>query len=254
MSYQNLRVAVEGAIARIPLSRPDAANRIDQRSLREIADAAQEIAEDGSVVLTLVTADGADFCTGWDDATRDALARPDNGDFDPFGCLAMLPGPVLVALQGNVKGAGLELALACDIRIASENARFSLPDVVQGGLPLAGGSQRLPRLAGRSVASSMLLLGDELDAEAAYRAGIVSRVFPASSLVQEAETLALRIAANGPLGLRYAKEAISNGIELPLDAALRLELDFSIILQTTRDRAEGIEAFREKRTPKFEGA
>jgi enoyl-CoA hydratase/carnithine racemase len=254
VSFQNVRLRIDGDIARIALDRPDAGNRIDLRSLGELAEAAQLIAEESAVALTVLTAAGASFCAGWDDTTREAIARPGDRVLDPFGCLSMLPCPVLVALQGAVTGPGLELALACDIRVAADDARFALPDVAQGHLTLAGGSQRLPRIAGRSVATSMLLLGDELDAEAAYRAGIVSRVFPAASLAQETEALAQRIAANGPLGLRYAKEAVRNGIELPVDAALRLELDFSIILQTTRDRAEGVEAFREKRPPRFEGA
>jgi enoyl-CoA hydratase/carnithine racemase len=128
-----------------------------------------------------------------------------------------------------------------------------MPEVSQGTLPLAGGSQRLPRVVGRAVAASMLLLGDELDAQAAYRAGLVSRVFPAAVLASEAESLAQRIAAHGPLALRYAKEAVHHGAELSLDQALRYELDLSVILQTTRDRAEGVRAFLEKRPPKFEG-
>ncbi len=253
MSFQNLRLSIDGPIARLALARAVAANRIDDRTLRELADAAQLIAEDASVCLTLLTADGPDFCAGWDPDTRDALSSPETRQLDPFGCIAALPCPVLVALQGAVLGAGLELALACDVRIAGDDARFALPDVSMGGLPLAGGSQRLPRIAGRTVAASMLLLGDQLDTAAAYRVGLISRVFPAANLAQEAETLAQRIAANGPLGLRYAKEAVRNGIDLPLDAALRLELDFSIILQTTRDRAEGVEAFKHKRPPHFNG-
>ncbi len=253
MSFQSLRLSIDGPIARLALARPGASNRIDERTLRELADAAQLIAEDASVSLTVLTADGPDFCAGWDPAAPEALSQPENRLLDPFGCIAALPCPVLVSLQGAVSGAGLELALACDVRIAADDARFALPDVALGGLPLAGGSQRLPRIAGRSVAASMLLLGDALDAAAAYHAGIVSRVFPAASLAQDTEALAQRIAANGPLGLRYAKEAVRNGIELPLDAALRLELDFSVILQTTRDRAEGVEAFKQKRPPHFSG-
>jgi enoyl-CoA hydratase/carnithine racemase len=171
---------------------------------------------------------------------------------DPFGCVAGLPMPVLASVQGAVTSAGLELALACDIRVASEDSRFTLPDVAAGGLPLAGGSQRLPRVVGRSVATSMLLLGDELDAQAAYRAALVSRVFPAQSLAGETEALVQRIVANGPLALRYAKELVHNGLEVPLDQGLRYELDLSVILQTTGDRADGVQAFLEKRKPRFE--
>jgi enoyl-CoA hydratase/carnithine racemase len=145
------------------------------------------------------------------------------------------------------------MALACDIRVAADDARFALPEVGMGSLPLAGGSQRLPRIAGRAVAASMLLLGDELDAHAAHHAGIVSRVFPSADLAAEAEALATRIAAHGPLALRYAKEAVYQGSEMTLDQALRHELDLSVILQTTSDRDEGVRAFSEKRPPRFEG-
>jgi enoyl-CoA hydratase/carnithine racemase len=253
MNYETLRLSIDGPIAGLVLCRPATANRVDARLLRELADATERIAADASVCLTVLRAEGPDFCAGWDPATRDELLSPDSRSLDPFGCLAALPCPVLVALQGAVLGAGFELALACDIRIAAAGARFSLPDVAGGQLPLAGGGQRLPRIAGRSVAASMLLLGEELDAAAAYRAGIVSRVLPADSLISETDALAQRIAANGPLGLRYAKAAVKDGLELPLDAALRLELDLSVILQTTHDRAEGVQAFLEKRPPHFEG-
>jgi enoyl-CoA hydratase len=160
---------------------------------------------------------------------------------------------VLAPVQGRAVSGGLELALAADVRVCSEDARFGLPEVGAGLLPLAGGSQRLPRVVGRSRATSMLLLSDELDAEAAYRAGLVSRVFGRGTLESETRTLAERIASRGPLGLRYAKEAVLRGAEMTLDQGLRHELDLSVILQTTEDRAEGVRAFLEKRPPRFEG-
>jgi enoyl-CoA hydratase len=246
-------MSIQAPIARLVLARPDAGNSIDSRMLRDLASACEAISDAESVALVVLTADGRDFCAGWDEATREGLLKGAVVNPDPFGCLASLPMPVLASLQGSVIGAGLELALACDIRIAAEDARFSLPDVASGSLPLAGGSQRLPRAVGRAVAASMLLLGDELDAEAAYSTGLVSRVFPATSLTNETETLAQRIVANGPLALRYAKELVYNGLETTLDQGLRYELDLSVILQTTRDRAEGLQAFFEKRERRFDG-
>ena len=248
-----LRLSIDGAIARLVLARSDAGNRIDVRMLRDLTSACEAISDAEGVALVVLTADGPDFCAGWDEATRDDLLKNPLANSDPFGCLASLPMPVLASLQGAVLSAGLELALACDIRIAAEDARFSLPDVASGSLPLAGGSQRLPRAVGRAVAASMLLLGDELDAEAASRAGLVSRVLPSMSLASETEALAQRIVANGPLALRYAKELVHNGLEVPLDQGLRYELDLSVILQTTRDRAEGLQAFFEKRERRFDG-
>jgi enoyl-CoA hydratase len=254
MDFRTLRLQIEGPIARITLSRPGDANRVDDRTLRELEAACEAIAAEDAVCVTLLTADGPDFCAGW--ASGDAAARNQSSGrlpLDPFGPLAALPAPVVVAVQGAALSAGLELALACDVRIAADDARFGLPEVAQGTLPLAGGSQRLPRVVGRAVATSMLLLGDELDAQAAYRAGLVSRVFPAQQLSSEAEALVQRIAAHGPLALRYAKEAVHHGAELSLDQALRYELDLSVILQTTSDREEGVRAFIEKRPPQFEG-
>jgi enoyl-CoA hydratase len=246
MQYRNLRLQIEPPIARITLARPAVANRIDARLLRELEAACEAIAANDAVSVTLVTAEDADFCAGWDSLPPDAA-------LDPFAPLAGLPCPVVAAIQGACLSAGLELALACDVRLAADSARFALPEVAQGTLPLAGGSQRLSRLVGRSIATSMLLLGEDLDAPAAYRAGLVSRVFPANDLAAEAEAIARKIAANGPLALRYAKEAVHHGAELPLDHALRYELDLSVILQTTQDRAEGVQAFLEKRPPDFEG-
>jgi enoyl-CoA hydratase/carnithine racemase len=247
MDFPTLRLQIEGPIARVTLSRPDAANRVDNRMLRELADASDAIAGDDAVWVTLLTADGPDFCAGWDASLTQAPS------LDPFAPIAALAMPVIAAVQGATLSAGLELALACDVRIAADNAHFGLPEVSQNTLPLAGGSQRLPRLVGRAIATSMLLLGDELDSQAAYRAGLVSRVFTPNRLAAEAEAMAQRIAAHGPLALRYAKEAVLHGSELSLDQALRYELDLSVILQTTRDRAEGVRAFTEKRPPKFEG-
>ncbi len=247
MEFRTLHLQLEGPIARITLSRPQDENRVDARMLRELTAACETIATNDAVCVTLLASDGPAFCAGWD------ASIAEDPSLDPFGPIAALPGPVIAAVQGPALSAGLELALACDVRIAAEDARFGLPEVSLGTLPLAGGTQRLPRVVGRSVATSMLLLGDELDAGAAHRSGLVSRVFAAAQLQPEAEALARRIAAHGPLALRYAKEAVHHGAELSLDQALRYELDLSVILQTSRDRAEGVQAFLEKRPPQFEG-
>jgi enoyl-CoA hydratase/carnithine racemase len=252
VQYQTLRLTFEGSIARLGLARPADANRIDMRFLRELADASDAIDREEGVSLVVVSADGPDFCAGWDGPAREQLQKSADR-LDPFGCLATLPLPVLALLHGTVASAGLELALACDLRVARDDAMFSVDDVAAGGVPLAGATARLPRIAGRTVAAGMLLLGQELDAEAAYRCGLVSRVFAGPAFDAETAALAARIVANGPLALRYAKEAVVNGIELPLEQALRYELDLSVILQTTRDRAEGVQAFLEKRRPSFEG-
>lgn len=248
MAYQRLRLEFAGRIARLTLTAP----RIDVTALGELASAAEAIAANDSVSVVLLQSEGADFCEGWaDDAIEARLQH--GAPVDAFSGVAALAAPVLASLQGNVVSAGLELALCADIRIAADDARFSLPELSHGLLPLAGGSQRLTRIAGRGAAASMLLLGEEMDATSALRSGLVSRVVPARDLASDAEALASRIAERGPVALRYAKEAVRQGIEMSLDQGLRLELDLSIVLQTTSDRAEGVKAFLEKRKPEFEG-
>jgi enoyl-CoA hydratase/carnithine racemase len=251
MSYDTLGLQLDGPVARIKLSRPQTSNHVDARFISELSSACMSIDGNGGVRVTLLTAEGPDFCSGWAEGARESFLE--SKALDPFGPLARLACPVVAAVQGATTGAGLELALTADIRIASEGARFRLPDIAQSALPVAGGTQRLRRLVGRSLATRMLLLGDELDAAEAYRAGLVSRVVPDFSLPDEAERVTGRLAALGPIALRYAKEAILQGGEMSLDQALRYELDLSVVLQTTRDRAEGVRAFLEKRPPKFTG-
>lgn len=237
--------------ARILLARPQNANRISARLLRELQDACESITNDDSVRVVVLAAEGDDFCAGWDvSGEEEALDLPP----DPFGCVARLPQPAICAVQGKASSAGLELALACDIRICGPTARFSLPESGYGALPRAGGTQRLARAVGRGTALAMVLTGEELDAGAAYRAGLVAEVSEDGRLEEDAAAIARSIAARGPIATRYAKEAIHRGLDMTLEQALRYETDLTIILQTTGDRAEGVRAFLEgRRRPGFEG-
>ena len=161
--------------------------------------------------------------------------------------------PVIAAISGCCLSAGLDLALACDIRVASAGAEFGFPEVAAGRLPLGGGVARLARLVGRAAATRMLLMGDVVDAEEALRLGLVSSVTPETELAEEAARLARVIAGRGPIAVAYGKEALRQGMEMPLEPALRYETDLTVLLQATADRAEGIAAFAEKRTPVFRG-
>ena len=257
-----LSLLKQGAIARITLSRPEARNAIDAAMLRELARACEAVAEDVAVRCVLLTADGDCFSSGWDWQALAAAAeggslleaaRSQGITGDPFGCLAALTQPVVCAINGDAFGAGLELALTCDVRIAAEGARFALPEVTLGLLPMGGGTQRLPRLVGRGKALEMLLTGEPVDAQEALRIGLLAAVVPPARLMAEADAIAVRIAERGPLAVRYAKEAVSRGIEMPLEQALRYETDLTVILQTTEDRAEGVRAFLDKRKPEFKG-
>jgi enoyl-CoA hydratase/carnithine racemase len=202
----------------------------------------------------LLTGAGDRFCTGWHESLCDDEALKEAGALnDPFGCLADCLKPVICAINGDATGGGLALALSADIRIAAETARFALPEAKAGLLPIAGGTQRLLRLVGRAKALELILTGDAIDAQEALRIGLVSDVVPGEKLAERAQELAGRLAERGPLALQYAKEAVSRGIDMSLEQAMRFETDLTVILQTTEDRAEGAQAFREKRRPKFKG-
>ena len=260
MTYQTLVLERTGPIARLRLHRPERGNLIDGQTVQELAAACRELSSDDAVLAVILTGEGDAFCRGWDlsglDPERDSpltWARGQGLLGDPFGCLARLSRPVIAAVNGDALSAGLELALACDIRLAAEEARFACPETAHGVIPWAGGTQRLPRIVGRGEAIHMILTGEPVDAQGALRIGLVSRVAPRARLPAEAEALAGRIAERGPIAVRYAKEAIDRGLDMTLEQALRYETDLTIILQTTQDRAEGVRAFLEKRAPRFKG-
>ena len=167
--------------------------------------------------------------------------------------VAKLDLPTIAAIKGDATGPGLELALACDIRIASENARFAFTHIEHGLIPGDGGTQRLPRLIGRGRALEMILTGKAIDAQEALRIGLVNSIVPSEKLEETVTEMAREMASKGPLAMSYAKEAISKGIDMTLEQGLRLEADLYLLLHTTQDRAEGIQMFRKKSIPRFQG-
>lgn len=167
--------------------------------------------------------------------------------------IAKLDKPVIAAIDGDAIGQGLELVLACDIRTASEKSRFGFPHIKEGHIPWDGGTQRLSRLIGRGKALEMILTGDMIDAQDALRIGLVNRVVSEEDLIELAMDMAREMALKSPIAMRYAKESMDEGAELTLEQGLRLEADLYFLLHTTRDRTEGIRAFREKRSPHFKG-
>jgi len=167
--------------------------------------------------------------------------------------IAKLKQPVIAAIQGDAVGIGLELALACDIRIGTEQARFGLTQIQEGRVPSNGGTQRLPRLVGQGKALHMILTGELIEAGEACRSGLIHRAVAPESLMSTALEMAREMGAKSPLSLSYVKEALYSGRDLALDQGLRMELDLYLLLFTTFDRTEGITAFREKRKPEFRG-
>lgn len=167
--------------------------------------------------------------------------------------IARLDRPVIAAINGDAIGKGLELALACDLRIAAETSCFALDQIKSGLIPCDGGTQRLSRLVGKGKALEMILAGESIDAQEAFRIGLVTRIVPPQELMTVVTAMAKEMASKAPIALRYTKEAISKGMDLTLEQGLRLEADLYLLIHTTQDRTEGIQAFREKKTPHFKG-
>jgi enoyl-CoA hydratase len=240
-----------GPVAWITLSRPP----LDASMIRGLRDACEAISGDAGLRAVVVTGIGKDFTDGIENPHGPDIEKLREAGVldDPFGCLAELTKPVICAIASNAVSGKLALALAADIRIASEDALFWLPEIGAGGLPLAGAIQRLARLVGRGRALEMVLTGEPIDAAEALRIGLVGEVVPHGELDARAQTIAERLAERGPLALQYAKEAIARGLDMPLEQAMRFETDLTLILQTTEDRAEGVRAFLEKRKPEFKG-
>ncbi len=161
--------------------------------------------------------------------------------------------PAIAVIHGDAVGYGLELAMACDIRIASESSHFGLPYIHHGLIPCDGGTQRLPRLVGKGKALEMILTGELIDAEEAYRIGLVNKITSSENISNEAMELARDMASKAPVSLRFVREAVYKGMNLTLDQGLRMEGDLYLLLYSTQDRIKGIESFRNKQKPLFEG-
>ncbi len=244
-------------VVRLTLNKPLAGNIIDLQLANELADACRGVNEDGAVRAVLITGAGDSFCTGLDLGELSSQATIElnqaNASALASRAVASLDCPAIAVVNGDALGAGLDLALACDIRIASDNARFGFPETSYGLIPGGGGTQRLPRIVGKGKATEMILTAQAIDADEAFRIGLVSTVVPADRLVDEADMIADKLASRAPIAVRYAKEAVYKGMDMTLDQGLRLEADLSFLLQSTDDRAEGIRSFINKQAPNFKG-
>jgi len=246
-------------IATVTLNRPDVRNAMNTAMREELFRCFTALATDDEVRAVVVTGAGERaFSAGADirefvEPQVPVQLREQRRRLDFRQVMEGCPQPIIAAIRGVALGGGLELALACDIRIAAEDARLGLTEINLAIIPGGGGTQRLPRLVGRGKALEMILTGARIGATEALRLGLVERVVPAGDVLTAAFELARDLAGKAPIALRYAKEAVVKGLQLPLADGLRLENDLSTLLRTTEDRVEGARAFLEKRKPSWKG-
>ncbi|RIH83418.1 Short-chain-enoyl-CoA hydratase [Meiothermus luteus] len=255
--FEHLSYQVEDRVAIVTLRRPQALNALNQDVLVELANVTEVIAQDPEVRVAIFTGEGRAFVAGADigeiAALEDVFAAREFAILGQsvFNEIAALPLPTIAAINGYALGGGLELALACDLRVASTKARLGLPEVGLGIIPGFGGTQRLPRLLGRGRALDLIFTGRHLSAEEALSLGLVNRV--GEDALETAKELAAAILKNGPIALALAKEAVGRGENLDLQEALEIEADLFGLACATQDMREGTRAFLEKRTPQFKG-
>lgn len=240
----------------LTLNRPAARNALNNALLEQLAAALEEAAVNRDISAVVIYGSERCFAAGADlneMAEKDLPATLNDSRPQLWARINAFSKPLIAAVNGFALGAGCELALLCDVVIAGDNARFGLPEITLGIMPGAGGTQRLIRCVGKSLASKMVLTGESITAQKAQRAGLVSDVFPAALTLEYALKQASLMARHSPLALQAAKQALRQSQEVPLQAGLAQERQLFTLLSATDDRREGIEAFLQKRTPDFKG-
>jgi len=259
MAYENLLVDVSDRIATITINRPKSLNALNMATMQELSAALEEIAGGTDVGVVLLTGAGEKaFVAGADISEMREFTPLQVLEFSRFGHRVLgnierLPQPVIGVINGFALGGGCELAMACDILLAADTARFGQPEVNLGIIPGYGGTQRLPRLVGRNIAKEIVLTGEMISAQRAYEIGLVNRVVPQAGLMETAREIARKILEKAPVALSAAKSVMNRGIDLDLESACALEANAFAVMFSTGDGAEGMTAFLEKRKPAFKG-
>lgn len=257
MTFENLLYECNEGIARVTLNRPKALNALNIATLKELLSLFNGFKDDPAVKVVILTGAGEKaFVAGADIAEMQSLDALTARQFSLLGhhlaeTIEALPKPVIAAINGFALGGGCELALCCDIRLASENVRFGQPEVNLGVIPGFGGTQRLPRLIGKGRACELLMTGDMIDAAEAYRIGLVNKVLPAAELLPAAHKMATKIASKGQVAVGFVKSSLQHGLETDLNRACAQEADLFGLCFATADQKEGMQAFLEKRSPEF---
>lgn len=259
MDYANLTVEVAGRIATVTIDRPKSLNALNRATVLELKSALEEIAAREDVGVVLLTGAGEKaFVAGADISEMRGLTPLQAFEFGLLGQevlerIERLPQPVIGVINGFALGGGCELAMACDLLIAADTAKFGQPEVNLGIIPGYGGTQRLPRLVGRNLAKELVLTGEMITAARAYEIGLVNRVVPRAELMDAAREIAGRILSKGPVAVRLAKSVMNRGLDLDLGNACALEGNAFAVGFATEDRVEGMTAFMEKRKALFRG-
>lgn len=251
-----VRKMSEGAVAHIQLNRPEALNALNPKMMSELGESLRQMDDDDSIKVVVISGNEKAFAAGADIkqmADKNAVEMYMADQLDPLDSIRKMKKPVIAAVNGFALGGGCELAMLCDMIIASETAQFGQPEIKIGVIPGAGGTQRLTRAVGKALAMEMILTGRFISAEEAFRAGLVNKVVPEGSCLEEALELARQIAAMPPLAVRMAKEAVLKAFEMPLEEGLQFERKNFYFLFATKDQKEGMKAFMEKRKARFKG-
>ena len=259
LSLENVSYAKKGAIAYVTLNRPKVLNALNQRTWEDLKAAFEDARDDAAVRGVILTGAGDKaFIAGADINELAQITAIEAEKSSTFGqgvlnLIENLGKPVIATVNGFALGGGCETAMACTIRIAAENAKFGQPEVKLGVIPGGGGTQRLPRLVGKGRAFQLILSGEIITAQEAYRIGLVNEVVPAADLITRAEGILNQIFVNAPVAVKYSLEAVNKGMEASLAEGLALEASLFGLCAGTDDKKEGTQAFLEKRKPQFQG-
>jgi enoyl-CoA hydratase/carnithine racemase len=259
LQLENVLYEKKGAIAYVTISRPRVMNALNRATIIELRAAFEDARDDSAVRGVILTGAGDKaFAAGADinEVVNDTALQAEQSTRIGQAVTTLMENlgkPVIAAVNGFALGGGCELAMACTIRIASDSAKFGQPEVKLGIMPGYGGSQRLPRLVGKGRALQIILAGEVIGAQEAYRIGLANEVVPPANLIPRAEAILNQINGNGPVGIKYSIEAVNDGMDTSLEEGLRIEASLFAICAATEDKKEGTSAFLEKRAPKFQG-
>lgn len=259
MEFKNINFEVEHSLCILTINRPKALNALNQQTMLELEQAVDLIGKDKTIQAVILTGSGSKAFVAGADITEmkdlSAIEARSWGDLGQkvFNKIENLPQPVIAAINGFALGGGCELAMACDLRLASDKARFGQPEVLLGVTPGFGGTQRLARLIGKATAKELLFTGKQIDAAEAYRLGLVNEVVSPDELMPKAKDLALSMTAVSPIALSLCKAAVNEGLDVDLDTAQAYEREIFGLCFATEDQREGMNAFVEKRKPHFKG-